>query len=324
MFGRKPKTNTLPGDGGASYSDSQILRDLAAEYARELKWRRIFKFAMLGLVVLYVFSTLRMAANLDGTASASQPHTALVELSGPIGIDIGVSADQINQSLRQAFAAKQSKAVVLRIDSPGGTPVQSAEINAEMARLRSEYPNKPLLVVINELCASGGYYVAVAADTIYANPASIIGSIGVRMDGFGFVDAMQKLGVERRTLTAGENKALLDPFLPRDAQQVAHLQAMLDDVHQQFIDAVQLGRGDKLSATADLYTGLVWSGAQAKDLGLIDEFGSLDSVARDVVGVKAVVDYSFKPGFLDAFSSNFGVAVGTGIAQHLGFDWRLR
>lgn len=324
MFGKKPKVNTLPGDGAAAYSDSQILRDLAAAYARELKWRRIFKFAMLGLVVLYVVSTLRMAANLDGAASASQPHTALVELSGPIGIDIGVSADQINQSLRQAFAAKQSKAVVLRIDSPGGTPVQSAEINAEMARLRGEFPNKPLFVVITELCASGGYYVAVAADAIYANPASIVGSIGVRMDGFGFVDAMQKLGVERRTLTAGANKALLDPFLPRDAQQVAHLQAMLNDVHQQFVDAVKLGRGDKLSTSADLYTGLVWSGAQAKDLGLIDDFGSLDSVARDVVGVEAVVDYSFKRGFLDAFSNSFGVAVGTTIAQHLGLDLRLK
>ena len=324
MFGKKDKTNVLPGDGSSNYSDSQILRDLAKAYSRELKWRRIFKFALLGLVILYVISAMRIAASVGGAVSSSAPHVALVELSGPIGISIGVSADQINQSLRKAFAAKQSKAVVLRVDSPGGTPVQSAEINAEMTRLRAEYPKKPLLVVINELCASGGYYVAVAADSIYANPASIVGSIGVRMDGFGFVGAMEKLGVERRTLTAGTNKALLDPFMPSNPGQVTHLQSMLDDVHQQFIDAVKQGRGDRLNEAADLFTGLVWSGSQAKELGLIDDFGSLDSVARDVVGVDAIVDYSFQPGFLEEFSRSFGVSVGAGIAQKMGLDFGLR
>lgn len=321
MFGKKNSTPELPGSHHG-VSENQVLRDLAVEYARELKWRRIFKFTFLGLVVFYFVAVFRMAGN-DAVGSYGQPHTALVELSGPIGLNIGVSADQINQSLRNAFAAKQSKGVILRIDSPGGTPVQSAEINAEILRLRSEYPNKPLHVVISELCASGGYYVAVAADQIFANPASIVGSIGVRMDSFGFVDAMQKLGVERRTLTAGDNKALLDPFAPQEVAQVAHLQAMLDDVHHQFIDAVKTGRGARLKGDETVFSGLVWSGAQAKEIGLIDDFGSLDSVARDVIGVSQVVDYSYQASFLERFSQDFGVSVGLGIAESLGLNLRI-
>ena len=321
MFGKKDSTPALPGASGGT-NENQILRDLAATYARELKWRRIFKFVFLGLIVWYFIAVFRMADT--SATSIATPHTALVELSGPIGLNIGVSADQINQSLRDAFAAKMSKAVVLRIDSPGGTPVQSAEINAEITRLREEYPQKPFHVVIGELCASGGYYVAVAGDKIFANPASIVGSIGVRMDSFGFVDTMQKLGIERRTLTAGENKALLDPFAPRDAAQVAHLQSMLDDVHQQFIDAVKNGRGDRLSGDADVFSGLVWSGAQAKDIGLIDDFGSLESVARNVIGVEKIVDYSYQAGFLEQFSKDFGVSVGMGIAQSLGLDLQIK
>ncbi len=324
MFGNKDKKVVLPGNNNANSSDSQILRDLAQEYAKELKWRRIFKFTILGLVILYVISAMRMAADVGGIANTGAPHVALVELSAPIGIGVGASADQINDSLRRAFKARQSQAVVLRINSPGGTPVQSAEINQEMQRLRANYPEKPLYVVINELCASGGYYVAVAADAIYANQSSLVGSIGVIMEGFGFVDAMEKIGVERRVYTAGENKALLDPFSPSEQAQTEHLQRMLEGVHEQFIEAVRLGRGDKLDENEDLFSGLVWNGAQAKRLGLIDEFGSLDFVAREVVGVDAIVDYSFQPGFLEEFSRNFGVSVGTGIAQQLGLELNIK
>ncbi|MEO0367414.1 MAG: signal peptide peptidase SppA [Pseudomonadota bacterium] len=323
MFKKNSSTPALPGQSAGRANENQILRDLAEDYMKDLKWRRIFKFTVLALVVIY-FLSIYMLANSVGGVSASRPHTAVVNLNGVIGIDLGATSDQINGSLRSAFESEQSKGVVLRINSPGGTPVQSAEINAEISRLREKYPQKPMHVVINELCASGGYYVAVAADKIFANPSSIVGSIGVRMDSFGFVDAIEKLGVERRTLTAGANKALLDPFLPTNQGQVAHLKSMLDDVHQQFIDAVTSGRGDKIEASQDLFTGLVWSGSQARELGLIDDFGSLDFVASEIIGESNVVDYSFQPNFFDQFSRDFGVSVGKGIAQTLGFGLQMQ
>lgn len=322
--------NNLPGDRAKSaYRDGQTsinndAIELAAQaYAKDLKWRRIFRFALMALVFAYLVASVNMAAQ-DGAISASQAHTALVELRGGIGIQEGVTADQINQSLREAFEAPLSEGVILRIDSPGGTPVQSAEINAEMTRLRAIYPNKPLHVVINELCASGGYYVAVAADKIFAHPSSIVGSIGVRMDSFGFVDAMEKLGIERRTLTAGENKALLDPFAPQSEAQRAHLQSMLDDVHQQFIDAVRAGRGDRLVEDSEIFTGLVWSGAQAKAMGLVDDFGSVDEVARQEFGLDTVVDYTYRPDFFERLSQDLGVSIGVGVVKALGLETKMQ
>jgi len=284
---------------------------------KDLKWKRYFKFTLLALFVLYI-AGIAFFANKAGSINPNKPHTALVELNGVIGTESGTSADQINSSLRKAFEATQSQGVVLRINSPGGTPVQSAEINEEITRLRGLYPDKPMHVVVSDLCASGGYYIAVAADKIFANPSSIVGSIGVRMDSFGFVDTLEKVGVERRSITAGKNKALLDPFLPLQEDQLAHARTMLAIVHQQFIDAVKDGRGDKLANNSDLFTGLFWSGEQARDLGLVDEFGSLDYVARDVIGHEDIFNYTQQPSFLEQFSRGLGVSIGTGIANVLG------
>ncbi|RBP51521.1 S49 family peptidase [Arenicella xantha] len=327
MFGKKKTPEypgPLPGSNAAPIANNDVLMRLAEDYMNDRKWRRFFRFLVLGLIILYLMSALLFAGSAGSDINASRPHTALVDLSGPIGIKGGVFADQMNVSLRRAFEAKQSKGVVLRINSPGGSPVQSDEINSEITRLRTLYPNKPLHVVVSDICASGGYYVAAAADSIYANPSSIVGSIGVRMDSFGFVDTLEKLGVERRSLTAGENKSILDPFLPVKPAQKAHAEAMLNIVHQQFIDKVKQGRGDKLADNPDLFSGLFWSGEQAKMLGLVDDFGSLQSVARDVIGQETVVDYTFKPSFLDQLASDFGVSIGTGIANVFGGSMILR
>jgi protease-4 len=268
-------------------------------------------------------SAIFLASGGSGGVNAAQPHTALVELRGAISTAQGdVSADKLNASLRRAFEAKMSKGIVLRINSPGGSPVQSDLINAEIGRLRSLYPDKSLHVVVSDVCASGGYYIAAAADQIYANPSSIVGSIGVRMDGFGFVDTLDKLGVERRSLTAGDNKAILDPFLPVKENQRAHAKEMLAVVHQQFINRVKAGRGDRLSDNPDIFSGLLWSGEQAKELGLIDEFGSLDYVAREVIGHEAIVDYSYKPDFLTQFAQDLGISIGSKVVS--AFDGQMK
>lgn len=324
MFGKNKNNASLPGSNAAAISSNEIMERLAQDYMKDRKWRRIFKLGLFGLLALYVINIVFVADNDSGGLNASKPHTALVELSGPIGTETGVMADQINSSLRKAFKSKLSQGVVLRINSPGGTPVQSAEINEEITRLRGEYPDKPMHVVVSDLCASGGYFVAVAADQIYANKSSIVGSIGVRMDGFGFVDAMKKYGVERRSITAGENKSILDPFLPMKPEQRVHAEKMLGIVHQQFIDTVKAGRGDRLAKDPDIFSGLFWSGESAKDLGLIDGFGSLDYVAREVIGYESVVDYTIQPSWLDQVSRGFGVAVGTGIATVLDSSIELR
>lgn len=316
MFGKK-RNDTLPGSNQAPVTSSEVMERLAVDYMKDLKWKRFFKFSLLALFVLYLLG-IAFFANKTGGINPSKPHTALVELVGVIGTESGTSADEINSSLRKAFEATQSKGVVLRINSPGGTPVQSAEINEEITRLRGLYPDKPMHVVVSDLCASGGYYIAVAAEKIFANPSSIVGSIGVRMDSFGFVDTLEKVGVERRSITSGKNKSLLDPFLPLKEDQLQHARTMLAIVHQQFIDAVKDGRGDKLANNPDLFTGLFWSGAQARDLGLVDEFGSLDYVAREVIGHEDIFDYTQQPNFLEQVSKNFGVSMGASLANVLG------
>ena len=331
MFNRKNSINPgrSPGLPGSVAADSNnqtnaILQELAVDYMHDKKVKRRWKIALFALIGIYLISIMVFAIGGNKPAAYHEPHTALVELEGVIGTKAGVSADQINKSLRKAFESKYSKGVVLRINSPGGTPVQSADINDEIKRLRDKYPDKPMHAVISDMAASGGYFVAVAADNIYANRASIVGSIGVRMDGFGFVDAMKKYGVERRSITAGENKSILDPFLPMQASQKAHAERMLDQVHQQFIEAVKAGRGERISNSPEIYSGLFWSGSEAKKLGLVDEFGSLDSVARDVIGHDEIVNYTFQPGFLDQLSRQFGVSVGAGIANVLGGQFNIQ
>ncbi len=285
-----------------------IMGELARDYLNERKSRRrwgiFFKLvtvAYVGIIIAGFYATRDNAV--------SKEHTALVELNGTIAPQGGVSADQTKQGLRQAFEATNSRAVILRINSPGGTPVQAAEINAEIIRLKGLYPDKPFYAVIADICASGGYFVAVAADTIYANPSSLVGSIGVLMDGYGFVGSMEKLGVERRLITAGESKGLLDPFSPLDASDVAHVEQMLDEVHQQFIDAVIAGRGDRLAEDDTIFSGLFWTGERALELGLVDGFGDAGHVARDVVGTEHVVDYTVRQSFLEQFAEQLGVTL---------------
>jgi len=315
----------LPGNHAAANNSSDaILQELAIDYMHDKKIRRRWKFFWFGLFALYVIATLLFASGGNGPAGYHKPHTALVELNGVIGAESGASADTINDSLRKAFESKQSKGVILRINSPGGAPVQSADINDEITRLRELFPDKPMHVVISDMAASGGYFVAVAADQIFANRSSIVGSIGVRMDSFGFVDAIKKYGIERRSMTAGKNKSIFDPFLPVKASQQRHIYKMLDQVHQHFIETVKQGRGERISDDPDVYSGLFWTGEEALGLGLIDAFGSLDYVARDVIGYKDIVDYTYRPNLLDQLSKDFGVAVGAGIANVISGQIKLQ
>lgn len=324
MFGRKKNNNALPGSNTAPITSNEVMERLAVDYMKDRKWRRIFKFSLLGILIFYIVSAVFMASKTGVGVNAAKPHTALIDLNGPIGIQGGVYADQMNNSLQRAFESKMSKGVVLRINSPGGSPVQSDEINTQIIRLRAQYPNKPLHVVVSDICASGGYYIAAAADNIYANPSSIVGSIGVRMDSFGFVDTLKKLGVERRSLTAGTNKSILDPFLPVKPEQQAHAKKMLDIVHQQFINKVKEGRGIRLSDDPDLFTGLFWSGQQAKELGLIDDFGNVSYVARDVIGYENLVDYTYRPDFFEQFAEDLGVSIGATLTSFAGNTLELR
>ena len=244
----------------------------------------------------------------DGRLSG-QRHTALVDLIGVIADGQEASADYVVAGLRDAFEAENSAAVILRINSPGGSPVQASYINNEIIRLRELHPTKPLYAVISDICASGGIYAAVAADKIFANESSIVGSIGVRMDGFGFVGAIDKLGIERRLMTAGEHKALLDPFSPEKPEEKQHVQTLLDDIHQKFIEVVKQGRGDRLADDPSLFTGLFWTGEKALELGLIDGLGSAGYVAREVVGEENIVEYTHEEDFFERFANRIGSAL---------------
>lgn len=275
------------------------------EQRRSRRWGIFFKlltFAYVG-VILYMFSQASTLTAMDST----KKHTALVELNGVIADNEQANADNIITALRDAFDAENSAGIILRINSPGGSPVQSGYIYDEIIRLREKNPDTPLYAVVTDICASGGYYIASAADKIYADKASIVGSIGVRMDNFGFVDAMEKLGVERRTLTAGENKAILDPFLPVDEKSNAHMQTMLTEIHQQFINAVKKGRGDRLDTSVEgLFSGLIWTGETAVDIGLVDALASSSYVAREVIGEKTIVEYTVKEDILERFADRLG------------------
>jgi protease-4 len=257
----------------------------------------------------------------DSLASGSGRHTALIDLEGVIAPGTKASADRMIKALDRAFKDSGTQGVVLRINSPGGSPVQAGYINDEIRRLRGKYPNTHLYVVVQDLCASGGYYVAAAADAIYVDKASLVGSIGVIISGFGFTGTMEKLGIERRAYTAGANKDFLDPFAPENPAQRDHAQKMLADIHQQFINVVRQGRGARLKENPDIFSGLVWTGEQSIQLGLADGFGSLESVARDVVKAEKVVDYTPEEGLFSSISrqvgASFGESFGTAAAAAL-------
>jgi protease IV len=245
-------------------------------------------------------------------------HTAVVKLEGEIDDRGNASAEKINGALKAAFNASDSVAVILSINSPGGSPVQSARIYDQIKRLRKDNPEKPLYVVVDEMCASGGYYVAAAADKIFVDNASLVGSIGVVFQGIGVDKLMEKIGVDNRTVTAGENKAFMDPMSPQKPEHKAHLEAMLADVHQQFIKAVKEGRGERLKTnTAGLFSGLIWSGNKAIDIGLVDAVGSVESVARDVVKAEDLVDYTIEESAIDKFTRRLGANFGAGVMQSL-------
>ncbi len=272
------------------------------------RWR-IFR----SLVWMALFAALiwfLVADNLPGT-KAALPHTAMVSIKGEIADKGEASAEYVLPALRSALEDSGSKALVILINSPGGSPVQAGLINDEIRRLRALH-KKPIYAVVEETCASAAYYIASAADKIYVDKASIVGSIGVLMDGFGFVGTMEKLGIERRLLTAGDNKGFLDPFSPQSEAQKQHAQTMLNQIHQQFIGVVKKGRGDRLKETPDMFSGLFWTGEQAIQLGLADSLGSLDSVARDVVKAEKLVDYTNKENIAERFAKRFGAAVGGG------------
>ena len=293
------------------------------EQTRARRWRVFF---MLFFVVYLTVVTVVLFAGRDeyalGGAPDGEKHTALVRLSGVIASGEAADADNLITGLKAAFEHEDTAGIVLEINSPGGSPVQSAYIFDEIRRLREIHTEVPIYAVVADIAASGGYFVAAAADRIYVNKSSLVGSIGVRMDAFGFVELMKKLGVERRLLVAGDNKGLLDPFLPEQSEQRAHLQTMLDQVHQHFINAVKTGRGDRLQQNQDLFSGLVWSGEEALNLGLVDDYGTTRSVAR-LLDAEQIVDFTPRRELLDRIAERIGSSAGRGIGQYLLGDWSL-
>jgi protease-4 len=296
----------------------QLARESLVERRRARRWSIFFKLLGFGYVTLLVL--ILSAGMLEEHTPHTTPHTALVELDGVIASGEDASADNITEGLRAAFEDKQTKGVILRINSPGGSPVQSSYINREIRRLRGEYPDIPLYAVVQDVCASGGYFVAAAADKIFVNESSVVGSIGVLSSNFGFVDTLDKLGIQRRLQTAGEHKGFLDPFSPQNAFEQAHLQKLLDQIHQQFIAVVREGRGDKLVDDPKLFSGLFWTGEESIRLGLADEIGSAGQVARDVIGAEDVVDFTPKQDLLERFAKQLGAGAAKVLSTALGVD----
>ncbi|WP_207907309.1 S49 family peptidase [Paucimonas lemoignei] len=299
--------------------ERDVLEKLALEALREQRARRrwsiFFKLAFLALACIVLWRVLGLG---NAASEVSTTHTALIEIDGQISSGGGSGdADSVIPALNRAFSDSGSVGVILRINSPGGSPVQAGMINDEIKRLRAEYPKKPLYVVVDEMCASGGYYIAAAATKIFVNKASIVGSIGVLMDGFGFTGLMDKVGVERRLLTAGENKGFLDPFSPQSESQKVYAKEMLEEIHQQFIQVVREGRGKRLKETPETFSGLFWTGSKAVEMGLADGFGTVDSVARNELKVEEIVDYTEHENLSERFLKKFGASVGAGAWQSM-------
>lgn len=304
----EPSDNRRPVRSAALWEQDAITKLATAglkEQQRSRRWGIFFK--LLGFAYVGIFLVTMMGWNFSSLFTGAR-HTALVELSGLIAGGESASAENVISGLRAAFENERSAAVILKINSPGGSPVQASYINHEITRLRELHPEKPLYAVATDVCASGGMLVAVAADKIYADKASIVGSIGVRMDGFGFVEAMEKLGVERRLMTAGEHKGLLDPFSPEEIFGKEYVQKLLDEIHRQFIDAVKKGRGDRLVEDTEIFSGLFWTGEQALEIGLVDGFGSTGYVAREVVGIEEIQDYTYREDVLQKFAGKLASA----------------
>ena len=314
-----PQDNPAPTQPPAPASNTvwerAVMESVALGYLKEQRrarqWRNGLRLAWLVFLVVISWVVLHRGASSTSTSTA---HTAVIEIKGEIDADGLAGSSAVVTSLRSAFEDEGSQAVVLLINSPGGSPVQAGIINDEILRLKKKH-NKPVYAVVEESCASAAYYIAVAADQIYVDKASIVGSIGVLMDGFGFTGLMDKLGIERRLMTAGENKGFLDPFSAQTKTQRAHAQAMLDQIHQQFIGVVRKGRGDRLKETPELFSGLFWNGQRAVELGLADGLGSLDYVARDIVKAEDLVDYTQRDNVAERLVKRFGASVGEGMGR---------
>jgi protease-4 len=307
--------------------ERELLEKLAMEslleQRRKRRWGIFFKLIAAVYIGVILFSSPDLNTAMHSTSGSG--HTAVVDLQGVIDAEGSASAERINGSLKAAFEDAKTVGVILRINSPGGSPVQSGLIYDEILRLRQLHPKTPLYAVIGDICASGGYYVAAAADRIYVDKASLVGSIGVLMDGFGFEQAMKKVGVERRMLTAGENKGFLDPFSPMTETQTLHAKAMLKEIHQQFIDAVKKGRGERLKDTeAGIFSGLVWNGTKSIELGLSDELGSAEYVAREVLKAEDMLDFTQRESITERLVKRAGVSFGEGMGAVLNGSFRLR
>jgi protease-4 len=306
----------IPNSPNPKSWERELLEKIAMTFLKEQRakrrWGIFFKLAAL------IYFVALFAVLMDfGASEKLSRYTALINLNGTIEATGNSSADKINGALRSAFGDKGTVGVVLRINSPGGSPVQSGIVYDEIRRLRKKHPDIPLYVVVEDLCASGGYYIASAADKIFVDKASIIGSIGVLMDGFGFTGTMEKLGVERRLLTAGSNKGFLDPFSPQDETQKEYAHKLLDEIHQQFIAVVREGRGNRLKEAPELFSGLLWTGAQSVRIGLADDFGTVGSVARDFVKASDVKDFTPKENLAERFAKQFGGEVGEKLSSRL-------
>ena len=292
--------------------ERELVTKLATAALKEQRRARLWGIFFKLLTFAYISLVLLLAIDWKGDGvTGGKKHTAMVEVNGLIAPGSDASAERINSALQAAFKDKNTQGVVMRINSPGGSPVQAQTVYDEMRRLRQLYPNIPLYAVVEDVCASGGYFIAAGADRIYVGKASIVGSIGVLMNGFGFTGLMDKLGVERRLLTAGENKGMLDPFSPIDPKDKAHIQTMLGDIHQQFIGVVKEGRGKRLKEAPEIFSGLIWTGQKSVDLGLADGIGSLEYVAREVVKAEEIVDFTQKEGIAEKFARRFGAAAAT-------------
>ncbi|MGB8857378.1 MAG: S49 family peptidase [Burkholderiales bacterium] len=311
-----------PATNGSSW-ERAVLEKLAMSAVNEQRksrnWGILFK--SLGFLYLFILLFAIIGVMRGGSEKAiTGKHTAIVELKGVIAPESGASAGRVIEGLQHAFKDKNAQGVILRINSPGGSPVQAGYINDEIHRLRKKYPEKPLYAVVQDICASGGYYVAVAADKIFVDKASLVGSIGVRMDGFGLTGAMEKVGIERRLVTAGENKGFLDMFSPLDPKQKEYAEKMVGEIHQQFIDVVKTGRGVRLKETPEMFSGLVWTGERSVQLGLADALGSADYVAREVIKAEEMVDYTHHDNLADRLARRFGAVGAQSFLQGLGLE----
>ena len=322
-----PQSPAIAGAKSASAQQNwerQVLSELVQSNLKEQQAARRWKMGLrLGWLLFWIVVMWQVLSHNQTASNITSPHTALVNIKGEIADGSDASADNIVASMRAALEDTGSQGLILLINSPGGSPVQAGIINDEIVRLKALH-HKPIYAVVEESCASAAYYIAAAADKIYVDKASIVGSIGVLMDGFGFTGLMDKLGVERRLMTAGENKGFLDPFSPQTDAQRKHAQTMLNHIHAQFIAVVKKGRGDRLKETPDMFSGLFWTGQQAVELGLADELASLDQVARDVIKAEEIVDYSRHDNVAERLVKRFGAAMGEGAWRAMRASTNIR